>query len=319
MKKYLPFHLLNIVVFLLLAQSGCSPLTSLEKKIRGPSGNGLRHRVMVLPILNQAGFPPKTVKNMESQFGRFLRRDGHILLVEPSLPPSLTSGKGPSGLATDIDPLVIREAGSAGADVLLSLIFHPMEVTTRKAGIWPVLLTRKELVISMSLSALDITSKTLLVSNIESASIRVQEPMEQFTLFVEGAPEGNTEDEVEDPLSYADEKSLEKGLDKILKRQASITSERLKDTPWTGTILSVENNSIVINGGRDVRVLPGHIFEVFEKRETIRAASGSTYRIMGEKIGEIEVVSSTEHKAVASPLAGAGFSPGQGIRLKSGL
>lgn len=318
MKRFFSSNLFANILIFFLAFSGCGTTTSLYSNIRNRSQDDLKKRILVLPVLNQAGFSQETVQEVGTRFKDLLEKEGKVVVLRGSLPASLAGSKGLSGVEMGVDPLVIKEAESMGADVLVSTIFHPLETRTRKVGIWPAMWTRRELVISISLSAIDVANKTILVSNVASKALKMHEPLEEFTLFEEGHERESTGNEVEDPLSYVDEKALEKALSRMMKAQASITTDRLKDKPWTGRILSVDNDSIMINGGQDVGVLPGHVFDVFGEGETIRTASGNTYRVIGEKIGQIKVISVGDRDALALPLDGSGFKAGEYIRLKSG-
>ncbi|MBW2029137.1 MAG: hypothetical protein JRJ03_00015 [Deltaproteobacteria bacterium] len=318
MKRLFFFNLFaNILVFS-LAFSGCGTATSLYRDVRNRSQDDLKKIILVLPVLNQAGFSLEAVQKAETQFKDVLEKEGNVTVLRGSLPASLAGSKGLSGIEMGVDPLVIKEAESMGADILVSTIFHPLETRTRKVGIWPAMWTRRELVISISLSAIDVTNKTILLSNVANKTLKMREPLEEFILFEEGHERESTGNEVENPLSYVDEKALEKALSRMVKAQASITTDRLKDKPWTGRILSVDNDSVMINGGQDAGVLPGHVFDVFGEGETIRTASGNTYRVIGEKIGQIKVISSGDRDALAVPLEGSGFKAGQYVRLKSG-
>ncbi|MBW2065877.1 MAG: hypothetical protein JRJ03_13240 [Deltaproteobacteria bacterium] len=317
MKQFLTLLAIHILISCLLF-SGCSTTASLYKNLRPSTASQLKKRILLLPLLNQAGLSSSKLREMENKLRTLLEKEGHpTILKEAQIATSMAGASGLSGAEMAIDPIVIREAQSAGADVILSVILHPLEARTRKLGIWPALLTRREVVISVSLSVLDVATKTLLVTSVKSEAIKMEEPEEAFTLFEGDNPEQGTEETL-DPFSRVDEKALSKALTRILEDHVSIATERLEDTPWTGRILEVDIESIIINAGKEDGVLPGHIFEVFAKGDMIEAAGGNTYRIMGEKVGEIRIISVGEKRAVASPLKGSAFAADQYIRLKSG-
>ncbi|MBW1998712.1 MAG: hypothetical protein JRJ29_12205 [Deltaproteobacteria bacterium] len=301
-----------------LSLSGCSTTSSLYKNLRSSSKGLLQKRVLVLPILDQAGLSSSTVREMEKELRTLLEEEGYTTLLKKApIAASRAEATGLSGAEMAIDPIVIREAQFAGADVIFSIILYPLEARTRKVGIWPAMLTRREVVISVSLSALDVATKTLLVTSVKSKAIKREEPEEAFTLFEEDSPEHGTEKPL-DLLSYVSEKDLSKALTRLLEDLVSLATEKLERMPWTGRILEVDGESILLNAGKDAGILPGHVFEVFAKGDMIEAAAGNTYRTIGGKLGEIRIISVRENRAVASPLKGSGFAAGQFIRLKAG-
>jgi hypothetical protein len=108
---------------------------------------------------------------------------------------------------------------------------------------------------------------------------------------------------------------FDKTLPRVLKHEVSFVCEKLKEKPWTGRILAVENGTIKINAGKDVGVNAGHRFEVFDRGETIPSQSGMVFVLLGRKIGEIEASSIMDEYSLAKPVTKGAFSEDQAIRL----
>ncbi|OPX38379.1 MAG: hypothetical protein B1H13_11460 [Desulfobacteraceae bacterium 4484_190.3] len=52
-------------------------------------------------------------------------------------------------------------------------------------------------------------------------------------------------------------------LPKILKKQVSAITDVLENMPWIGKVLSTEDKTVRVNGGRDVGMKEGFVFEVY--------------------------------------------------------
>jgi hypothetical protein len=97
---------------------------------------------------------------------------------------------------------------------------------------------------------------------------------------------------------------------------AEIVARELHRQPWTGSILAVENNAIMINAGKEVGLDPGKLFEVFAPGKPIPSGSQRTIFLLGEKIGMIKVNSVMEAHALAEPVSGGPFEPKQFVRFR---
>jgi hypothetical protein len=100
-----------------------------------------------------------------------------------------------------------------------------------------------------------------------------------------------------------------------LEREAAVVAGRVEGEPWTGRILAVDNNTITINAGEDVGLQPGYRFEVFAWGESIPSNSGTSFDLLGKKIGEIEAASIMEKDSSAITVEGGPFLADQVIRL----
>jgi len=312
MKRTVAGFFLLVVLFMPIALSGCGTTKSVYKKIM-PSKPLLKKRVMVISPLDQAGLGAPKVKALMADFITLLKGDGNFLIHQPAktIPASVKTR--PSKYGIVLNPEMADRAKEMGMDVLITAIVHPYEVHSEKKGIWPFRKVRRELEVSMSFNAVDLTTGTLLLNNLESRKLEIPKTSDDLDVL---RIEGQINEETDDPVSLINEKELQKAFSKIVKQQASVVAEGLNKDRWSGKILSVDGNSLMINAGSDVGVTTESVFVVFDQGKLIRSPDGRSYHLLGPKIGEIKPLKIMERTASAVPLVGKGFKPGQVIEIK---
>jgi len=312
MKRTLAGFFLLFVLFVSVALSGCGTTKKVYTKIL-PTKPLLKKRVMVIPPLNRAGLEAPKVKEILENFITLLQGNGNLLIHQPTktIPASVKTRSSRYGIV--FNPEMADRAEKMGMDVLITVIIHPYEVHSEKKGIWPFRKVRRELEVSMSLNAVDLTTKTLLLNNLENRRLKIPKTSDDLAVL---RIEGQINEETDDPTSLINEKELQKAFSKIVKRQASVVAERLNKDRWSGKILSVDGNSFMINAGSDVGLTTESVFVVFDKGKLIRSPDGRSYHLLGPKIGEIKPLQIMEKTASAVPLVGKGFKPGQVIEIK---
>jgi hypothetical protein len=299
------YKLLIVLFFLLLfLEPGCS---TTQKVYRSFTFNGsqLKKRVLVLPILDQAQLGEEKIKSVTARLVSALTKDGNVVVTAPSNPESSTTRMKSPGYGIVIEPEQAKKAAQMGMNVLLTAVISPIDFTSRRAGIWPFRKVRHEGEISMVVNAFDLTTGTLFLSHLESKKVRAE--VDIFEEEEEGTP----------AKPKIDPKAAEKALVQIADAQASQVSDALRGEPWSGKILSVSGDKIIVSAGTDVGLTVGQVFEVYGQGEPIRSADGSFVAPLGLKLGEIKVTEVQESQAVAVPLAGSTFEAGQVIRPKS--
>ena len=116
-------------------------------------------------------------------------------------------------------------------------------------------------------------------------------------------------------LKRSVEEALESSMPDLVEDQCSAIEDALAEAPWSGRILSIDEEEIIINAGKDLGVNPGQRFAVYGKGETIACGNGQNLVLLGEKIGEIRVDTVMHNRSAASPTAShQGFVSGQVIR-----
>jgi len=281
---------------LFFALSGCSTTKSVVDKIV-PGAPDLKKRVMIAPLVDQAGFGQERTAQIAADFVELLKESPHLLLFQG--PQDIHSGTGGTSpeFGIVIPPGLVKRAQDSGMNALIIAVLNPLEATTRKTGIWPFRDLSRIIEISMTVNIVDTTSGCLYLTELDSG---------EMDFLIDELP-GRDENEVIDQI-------IEAKMPRILKRQSAAVIESLAKEPWTGKILSVEDGMIKINGGKDVGVRPDQLFTVFARGESITCRAGRSFDILGNKIGEIKTTSIMEKHSLAVPVAEGSFLAGQTVR-----
>lgn len=297
-RLYFEALLLMALSLVLITTSGCGMMRSLISPVI-PKGPELKKKVMVFPLVDQAGLGAERAEELDRGFWEFLKRSPDLLLYSPpdGMFSSLAMTSRLFGVATSSRLIDIAEG--LGMNALIIGVMNPIEVTTRKSGIWPFRSYKKFYEISMGVNVVDITTKTFSMTRIES---------EEFSASLEDAEKQGDKEIIDQALKEA--------LPEILEGQASAVEDELAKVPWTGRILAVEDDTIMIDAGKKVGVRPGQYFEVLSKGKSIPSGSGRTIRLLGERMGEIKVDSVMGKHSLAVPVKGGKFSAGQVVRFK---
>ena len=279
---------------------GTDTVKSVTNKIKPGEKPVLRKRVMVTPVIAQAGIGEEKVAQLTDSMINYLKEDDHLLISMSTEPaPSRKKIRSPQ-FGVVIDPELIKKAEDKGMDVLITSILNPFEVTYEKSGIWPLRKIRRKIEISMAVNAIDINNGTLFLTTLKTKVIKTKEEV--------------LEDQ--EDIWEIDYHILDKALSPILKDQAAAVLDALIKQPWAGRIVSVDNEIIRINGGKDIGVSEGNIFEVFGKGESIHSVSGKDYYLLGPKVGELKAEKVMQDHSSAVPLNGEKFAVGQVIIIK---
>ncbi len=303
---------LSELIFLILlpifvVTSGCSTTESLTRKVLPeswarkilPGQPYLKRHVMVFPLIDQAGLGPELTAQLSHQFYDLLKKSPHLLLHEP--PDGIFSSSSMEspqfGVVTNSS--LIDFAEGLGMNDLIIGVLNPVEISTQNTGWWPFDDWRKIYGVSIAVNVVDIASKTLLLTNLG---------IEEFSMSLEDAEE-------QDEETYIQQISRET-LPELIEEQAPIVEQGLNAKHWTGRISAVENNTIMINAGKDVGLQQGNRFEVFTEGKSIPSGSGRAIYLFGANIGELKVTSVMEKHSLAESVSGGPFKAKQFIRFK---
>ncbi|MGD2126728.1 MAG: hypothetical protein PVG99_11655 [Desulfobacteraceae bacterium] len=307
-----------ILALVLIPWAGCSTTQGIYNKVMPEKNARLKKRVLVLPLMDQAGLGEAKVGQIASQLLTLLDQKAHLLLVRPTNPMPRSSKITSPGFGIVIDPDQARRAEEMGMNVLMTVVLSPFEVHTKRTGIWPFRKFRRELEISMVVNALDVTNGTLFLTHLESRRIRLPSLDELEDEDFEQDLEKRLETRFSnlfDP-SEIDRKKFDKAWSRIVEDQASAIKRALNEQPWSGKILSADSETIIVNAGKDIGLTEGDVFEVYGQGESILSVSGRSLYLMGPKVGEIKTVKVMDRHASAVPLETGHFFPGQIIREK---
>jgi len=276
---------------------GCSTTHSLLKMIRS-SEPVLAKRIKVVPFLDETHLGGNLGKTFTAEFIAKIRKIPSVILDEKpfdlSRPVNMKSPR--FGIVTPKG--LIRKAEERGLNILITGVVNPVDLTMKRTGIWPFRKNTHFYKISVVVNLIDVSTGAVLFTRLESKTFS-------------GSEEEYTDNEKEFMAEL-----IKDHLPEILKKQVSAVTDVLEGIPWIGKVLSAEDNTIRVNGGRDVGIKEGYVFQVFSYGKWIKSMSGRPYPIRSEKVGEIEIVSVGEHEAVARPLSGGPFTIGQVILLK---
>lgn len=297
-------HFIILLSFIVLCV-GCSATQNVYKVVtfQKHKTDSLKKRVLLLPFLDRAELRQEQLREMSDAFVARLNKDNSLLIERDSEPVSSTLKMRSPEYGIIIDPDQAERARQLGMNVLLMGIINPLEFHTRKSGIWPFRGTKREAEVSMFVNALDVTNDTLLLTHLESRKFRLHEELTEWE-----------EPDEEILRRGVDEEKLEKVLADIIKEQAEVLSETLDRLPWSGWILSADDQEVIVNAGKDVGIVPGYVFDVYKRGEPIRSNTGKTYYLLGQKVGTIKTVEVLESSASAVSLSDALIEPGYIIR-----
>jgi len=283
----------------ILFMAGCATTRSISDRYRTEK-DALTKKVMALPMMDVGGLGGRWTEEAQRELYERLGRSPRISLHfrgSEEIPGA--TGVTPVEYGIITNPEMIRNARAQGMNAVIAGALNPVEVSRKKAGIWPF--RRKVVVyrVSMVVNVVDVNSGYLYLTSLES---------EEVTFPLE-------EDGLQDEKREREE-ALESVLPRIVKRQANAVSKELGEKPWTGTILSVVKSGVTISGGHDAGILPGQVFTVYPSAEPIATKDGRTLHPIGKAIGNITVeeVMSDRSRAVGSQ--GGPFLEGQLVRLK---
>lgn len=292
---------------LFMVASGCSTTESLTRKVLPrswankilPGQPNLKKRVMVFPLVDQAGAGSEKTAQLSHDFYSFLKESPDLLLNEPpdGVFSSLAMKSPQFGVVTN--SRLVDFAEGLGMNSLIIGVINPVEISIRQTGIWPFDSWRKIYGVSVAINVIDTTTRTLMLTHLE---------LEEFKVDL---------DETEDLDEKAFiQQSSDEALPELIEELASVVKTKVREEPWTGRILAVENKTIMINAGKEIGLQAGGVFQVFEPGKSIRSASGIPIHLLEESIGEIKVTSVMEKHALAEPVSGGPFVAKQFVRFK---
>jgi hypothetical protein len=292
---------------LLLATSGCSTTKNLTKKVLPDSWArkimtneaDLKKRVMIFPFVDQAGVGPEMTKKLGHEFYKHLRETPNLLLYDPPDGVFSTQAMESPQFGVVTSSKLVDIATDMGMNALIIGVLNPVEIAVHKTGIWPFDGWKRIFTVSAAVNVIGTASKTLIYTDVA---------LEEYDMSLE-------ESEQLDQENYIQKITLE-ALPDLIHKLGSIMDFKVSDEPWTGKIVAVDGDTIMINAGKEVGLEDEAVFEVYSVGESISSGTGRTIHLLGETVGEIKVTSVMEKHSLAEPLDGGPFKAKQFIRLK---
>ena len=300
MNRITPMQAPIIILCCLFLLVACSTTQTLKKTIMPNNGPFLKKRVLLVPIMVQADMDQEKITRLNEMLFALLEKDARMIVQR-------MDGLGLSDETIELlqtgavlDPVQTKKFETLGINVILTAVLRPIDIVTQKSGFLFFRKEKSEAVISMMLNALDITTNTLLATNLESEKIKLS------TVIPE---DQETRNEIDDAR-------LDQALSSVLDDLVQYTSDILGLKPWLGRLSMTQDATLRINGGSDIGVLKGRVFEVFGEGEPIRDFKGSAQFTFGPEVGEIKTVEVMSDYSIAVPLSGESFKNGPVIRIK---
>lgn len=261
----------------------------------------LRKRVLIGPIIDMMGINDEMAAKMKDGWRQFFNEDEYIRVINSNeLLESDIKDNESSQYGIILDREQLKMAEEKGINVLVSTVLHPFEIDIRKRGIWPYREYAKIVELSMTVNAFDTASGTLILTIYDSDKI-----------VIKGETKPNATKEWETDYSLLEEKVIP-----MIEDFSSLISDKLIKYPWQGRISVTGDKKIRINGGKDIGIAQGNVFEVFGKGESIRSFTGREYSIIGQKVGEIRLTKVAEEYSEGIPVSNGQFKDGQIVRIK---
>jgi len=305
-KRFTPIITLCLLS-LLLAGSGCSTTKDLTKKVLPTSlakklitnEADLKKRVMIFPFVDQAGMGPEMTKKLSDDFYAHLKKTPNLLLYNPPDGVFSTQAMESPQYGVITSSKLVDIATDMGMNALIIGVLNPVEVAVHKTGLWPFDSWKRFYTVSAAVNVIGTASKTLIYTDIA---------LEEYKM-------GLAESDQVDQEGYIKKISHE-ALPDLINNLGTSLDFKVSDEPWTGKILAVDEDTIMINAGKEVGLEGEPVFKVFSVGEAISSGTGRTIHLLGVNIGEIQVTSVMEKHSLAKPLTGGPFEAKQFIRLK---
>jgi len=292
---------------LLLAASGCSTTKNLTKKVLPDSWArkvmtneaDLKKRAMIFPFVDQAGVGPEMTKKLSHEFYQRLRKTPNLLLYDPPDGVFSTQAMESPQFGVVTSSKLVDIATDMGMNALIIGVLNPVEIVVHKTGIWPFDGWKRIFTVSAAVNVIGTASKTLIYTDIA---------LKEYDMSL-------AESDQLDQENYIQKITLE-ALPDLVHKLGSILDFKVSDEPWTGRIVAVDGDTIMINAGKEVGLENEVVFEVYSVGESITSGTGRTIHLLGETVGEIKVTSVMEKHSLAKSLDGGPFKAKQFIRLK---
>jgi len=308
-RTYLAGLFLMIPLFAFL-MTGCSMLKPIygdsfhasRSKLRNASNGDrstLRLKVLAAPLINMAGLEDERAKILTETWATLLKEDPTLLVIpltgsEESVSDTLSVE---TGIYTN--PALIEKAEELGMNILVTSVLEPLHYAADKGIMWPFNKIKGEYDVSMIANAVDVITGTVIFTFKESEKIKMGE-----------VPEGQNTSIPLDP------EILDNVLHALQERLSLSMLDLLGERVWSGKI-SLDDGRIRIDGGTDIGITTGTLFDVFEKGDAVKSMTGRVYLVNGPKAGEIRVTDVLEDHSYAAPVGENVFETGQIITLKS--
>lgn len=240
----------------------------------------LKKKILVTPVINQAGITDAQAEEIRQNCISYLSKDEYLLITTSKKWGDNDSGSILKTYGTIINPEYADIAKKMGMDIVFSLVIHPLEITEKRTGIWPNRKDSFNVLISVSINALDTLNGTYII----------YEDITSDKNFIKT-------DAMSRDKFTPDFNSLKSEISSMTKDLCSSAVEKLRKKTWHSRV-NVDDGKLVINAGREIGINENTVFEIFKEGDLIDSLHDNKYHIFGDKIGESGVNSLSEDRAV---------------------
>ncbi|MBN2418689.1 MAG: hypothetical protein JXL81_04845, partial [Deltaproteobacteria bacterium] len=152
--------------------------------------------------------------------------------------------------------------------------------TEKRTGVWPFKKDNYNVLIPVSINALDTVNGTLIVFQDKISDIN----------FIKT-------ETMENSKWTPDYGMIKSEISSMTKKLCHSVVEKLRKQPWQSDV-STEGDNLIINAGKAIGINESTVFEVFKKGELIESNTREQYYILGEKMGEAQPASISENRSV---------------------
>ena len=295
------------LILLLFTASGCTTTKNLTKKVLPTSvakriitnEADLKKRVMIFPFVDQAGVGPEMTRKLSNEFYEHLKKTPNLLLYDPPDGVFSTQAMESPQYGVVTSSKLVDIASDMGMNALMIGVLNPVEVAVHKTGIWPFDNWKRLYTVSAAVNVIQTASKTLIYTDVA---------LEEYSISLEDSEQIDQE-------NYIRKITLE-ALPDLINDLGTTMDFKVSDEPWTGRIVAVDGDTIMINAGKEIGLEGEAVFKVFSVGESMTSGTGRTIHLLGETVGEIKVTSVMEKHSLAEAVDGGPFKAKQFIRLK---
>lgn len=109
---------------------------------------------------------------------------------------------------------------------------------------------------------------------------------------------------------------LNETLSDLINEMGETICWAVEDQHWSGFIIAVDGDKIILSAGSRAGLEPGDEFEVFDTSRIIEGLNGQRFFYHGQKTGEIRIVEVEPNKAKAVIVSDKGIKTGNSVRVK---
>jgi hypothetical protein len=222
------------------------------------------------------------------------------LLVQgsPDFPDSLKF----VSLSANLDNLTMVEKGrEAGLNAIITGGILNLSLDREDEGILWFRETKERLQIQFSLEVLDMETGAKIFDDRFVHEIKDMLP-EEIQAFKKGQP-----------VLFA---SISENLEKLAKDIVPKICDAIMAQPWTGYVVSVDDNLVHLSFGKRIGIKNGETLDVLDAGQVVGNLNGQRFILPGKKIGEIRITQIGEETSTGKIISGKNIQDGNLVKFK---